>query len=261
VPSRRGFAIKELLVVMAIAGSGGVCLTLLDPLDDEQRDVFASERVRLMECEVPLADGFVCLVSMDGFANPDSGRRPYRVTRLRFARPSAGPGEAFLFEATAGEVGSWGWSCNCRTWSWMTDEELQARAAEGPPQLTLQARPPTRQQLWAEVMIAADSWREACRLPEPLWRQVPPALQQTGQLSGSRRVGLNAISQIEDFPLADLNAAIQTASVEDGWTGDDPRAHIPTSFEDELSPERQRALAQGLIQLLARSLPTRAPSE
>lgn len=254
--SRGGFAVKELVVVLAVAGGSGACVTLLDPISQEQRDVRAPESEPLLRCSVPIAGEFVCMVSVDCHANPNSSASAYFVSRLQFAPRCGETCGGFLLDVVTPESRHRKALCQCRIWSFTSAEA--AVAAERKKRGGIDPDRPRRAtgEILAGMLSAPYCLQRVCRLSDPLWECVPASAQQQGLLHVTRQTDLGQLHDFSGaFPLARLGSAIRRAVREESWCRDDPQLLLRDSPLRELSPEQQQILAQALIWRLAGDLP------
>jgi hypothetical protein len=253
--TRRGIAVKELLLVLAVATGGGVCVMLLDPISDKQRDVRAGEPELLMQCEVAIGDEFVCVATVTSYENPDSSATPFRRSQLMFARQNSGADGAFLFDTHASEDRHWYAHNRCRTWSFTTEESLLNEATSTYSTSEDALTPSERDQFLVEIW-ATDCWvLQVNRLPDPLRQCVPRPLRESGLLAITGSTCIEHVHELSGYPLARLAAAIRKATHEEDWTREDPQLLLPAGTAFDLSPDQQQNLARALIRRLEGALP------
>jgi hypothetical protein len=250
-----GFAVKEVLLVVAIAGSGAVCLTLLNPISDEQRQVRTSEPELLMQCEVAIGDEFVCVATVTGLGDSDSSVPSLFKSHLQFARKNPEAEGAFLFGVTTCEIPSWKSECRCRTWSFTDGESLMNKAMANSSTYADRLMSIERARLLVQVLTTRHGSLETSRLPDPLWECVPRPLQEYGLLAITGSTGIEHVHELSGFPLSQLAAAIHRAATEEDWERENPQVLLPATGWGNLSHDTEQALARALIWRLAGVLP------
>jgi hypothetical protein len=239
---RAGFAIKELLLIVGIAAGGGIGLSLLDPLDDAQRDFEALQWLPLFEQEVPVTEEFVCVVSVDALVDPQTSAPSFHRTRLRFVRRQAGSEGAFLFEADC--YAKW-WQF--RTWSFAEAIPSSGVPAAGGETVGVPDIKSLQDRLLTDRLVTPHERIEAGELPDGLWQCVPVERLQTGVLIVSSTCGPDELGRLTDFPIDRLAAAIRTATRDEQWPHADPESLLYAGGAEPLPAEGQRAIAQRFI--------------
>ena len=254
---RGGFAVKELLLVLAVIGSATVCLTRMDLRDGrEQRTAWAIRPELIIEQEVPLGPEFACTVRLFKFPAP---QRPYYLSRVQFACRDAVCSDPFVIDVFS-EVTStpiWVTKATVRTWTLKSvDAALDylyehGKIAIAPSEL---AEPERTSAISDSLSFHV---REATSLDEPLWRCVPTTLQETGILVNTGGTGLQGLHELQGASLSRLAGAIRSAARRDHWKSDDPHALLPMENADDrdLTTSQQHTVAQSLVHRLLEYLP------
>ena len=241
---------------MGAIGSGIVVLKVIDPISDEQRDSQDVQHEVLMQCEVPIADDFVCVVRVERFSNPTSQSPPFHRSRLLFARRTSDPESAFLLDVMVEETNIWHENSQCRTWSFVEADAVLNDLNDAAGDSGIHSEmPPQQQQLAVDLQAANNRMQAAIALADPLWRCVPPEFQDSGFLVLTSETNLDHLHEIDGFPLSRLWTAIRTTARNDNWTHDDPRTLFPPKKVTTLPDDQQLKLAQSLVYRLVADLP------
>jgi hypothetical protein len=256
--SPNGFALSELLLVLAICGlvlgilAIAGLVTVDPPSDQEQQaahNALRREAEILEGLEVPVGDEFVCTVRLLAQVMPDPRPQEY-LSRVRIACRDPDRSEVFLLEITKSasrdRSGRW------QTWSLMSPDALQARLLERRKAAVGSVYVTEHELSTGNIFFETPVVRRVIGLEEPFFRLVPPHLQKTGVLVMSNEGRLHHGVAIDGFPVERLEASIRSDVQTGGRETGDPLALLTPdeAGNRRLTEDQKSALARWLVHQL-----------
>jgi hypothetical protein len=258
-----GFALSELLIVVAICGlvlgilaiAGLVAVN--QPSDREQQaahNALRREAEIIEALEVPLGDEFVCTVRLLAQVTPAPRPQEY-LSRVRIACRDPGQAEAFLLEIT--KIDSPDRPARWQAWKLMSAEAVQAQALERRQAVVGSVYVTEEELSTGNIFFETPVAYPVMGLEEPFVRLVPAHLQESGVLVISSQGHLQQGSVIEDFPLQRLAASIRSTVQIDDREGGDLRSLLTRDKAGTrpLTEDQRHTLARWLVHRLLDDLP------